>query len=224
MAGIEKSSQKIGQIISVIDEIAFQTNLLALNAGVEAARAGEAGRGFAVVASEVRALAQRSANAAREIKGLISASKTAVDAGVDLVQRTGEVFERIIAQVGEIYTAVSEITVNASDQSMRLAEVNSAVNQMDKVTQMNAGLATESTEASMALAEEAQQLSALVGSFQVASPGDMRGKNDAAGEPFRKDRPADIKGLAARLDSAFPGSEKKSRHRSAVDAARAARG
>jgi methyl-accepting chemotaxis protein len=119
---------------------------------------------------------------------------------------------------------VSAIAVNARDQSTRLAEVNSTVNQMDKVTQMNAGLATESTEASMALAEETRQLSALVGSFKVASPADMHGKNDAAGEPYRKDRPADIKGLAARLDSAFPASEKKPRPRPALGAARTARG
>ncbi|MBE7209758.1 MAG: methyl-accepting chemotaxis protein, partial [Gluconacetobacter diazotrophicus] len=143
MGGIERSSRQIGQIIGVIDEIAFQTNLLALNAGVEAARAGEAGRGFAVVASEVRALAQRSADAAREIKGLVSTSGKQVEDGVKLVDQAGVALERIVAQVAEINGAVTEIAASAQEQATGLAEVNTAVNQMDQVTQQNAAMVEE---------------------------------------------------------------------------------
>ena len=167
MSGIEKSSQQIGQIIGVIDEIAFQTNLLALNAGVEAARAGDAGRGFAVVASEVRALAQRSAEAAKEIKGLISASTTQVEQGVDLVAETGKALERIFIQVAEIDTIVSEIATSAQDQATGLQEVNTAVNQMDQVTQQNAAMVEESTAASHTLSQETEELTRLIGRFRV---------------------------------------------------------
>ena len=135
MHGIERSSREISQIIGVIDEIAFQTNLLALNAGVEAARAGEAGRGFAVVASEVRALAQRSADAAKEIKKLISASSVQVEQGVKLVGQTGEALTLMAAQVAEIDVIVGEIASSAQEQATALDEVNTAVNQMDQVTQ-----------------------------------------------------------------------------------------
>jgi methyl-accepting chemotaxis protein len=167
MGAIEKSSQQISQIIGVIDEIAFQTSLLALNAGVEAARAGDAGRGFAVVASEVRALAQRSAEAAKEIKGLISTSTTQVSHGVALVAETGKSLERIMAQVSEINNVVSEIAAGAKEQSTALEEVNSAINQMDQVTQQNAAMVEQSTAASFALSQETQQLSVLIGQFQV---------------------------------------------------------
>jgi methyl-accepting chemotaxis protein len=167
MGAIEKSSQQISQIIGVIDEIAFQTSLLALNAGVEAARAGDAGRGFAVVAAEVRALAQRSAEAAKEIKGLISTSTTQVSHGVALVAETGKSLERIMAQVTEINNVVAEIASGAKEQSTALEEVNSAINQMDQVTQQNAAMVEESTAASYALAEETEQLSVLIGQFQV---------------------------------------------------------
>ncbi|MEJ1975356.1 MAG: globin-coupled sensor protein [Acetobacteraceae bacterium] len=167
MGEIESSAGQIGQIIGVIDEIAFQTNLLALNAGVEAARAGEAGRGFAVVASEVRALAQRSAEAAREIKALIATSSTQVGAGVKLVGETGEALARIAAQVSEATTAVSAIAVSANEQSTGLAEVNTAMNQIDQVTQQNAAMVEESTAASRALMQEAEELARLVGRFRV---------------------------------------------------------
>jgi methyl-accepting chemotaxis protein len=167
MNGIEKSSQQIGQIIGVIDEIAFQTNLLALNAGVEAARAGDAGRGFAVVASEVRALAQRSAEAAKEIKSLIIASRGQVDQGVDLVAETGKALERIFTQVAEIDKVVSEIASSAQEEATGLHEVNTAVNQMDQVTQQNAAMVEESTAASHALAQETEELTRLIGRFQV---------------------------------------------------------
>jgi methyl-accepting chemotaxis protein len=168
MAQIEKSSHQISQIIGVIDEIAFQTNLLALNAGVEAARAGEAGKGFAVVASEVRGLAQRSAEAAKEIKQLISTSSVQVEHGVDLVGQTGEALERIVVQVSQITGLVSEIAASAQEQSTGLAEVNTAVNQMDQVTQQNAAMVEQSTAASHNLAQEAEELARLVARFQLS--------------------------------------------------------
>ncbi len=167
MAGIEKSSREIGQIIGVIDEIAFQTNLLALNAGVEAARAGDAGRGFAVVASEVRALAQRSAEAAKEIKALISTSGVQVGLGVAYVGQTGEALAAIVQQVAEIDGIVGEIASSAQEQATGLDQVNTAVNQMDQVTQQNAAMVEESTAASHALAQETGELTRLMGQFQV---------------------------------------------------------
>jgi methyl-accepting chemotaxis protein len=167
MSQIEASAKQINQIIGVIDEIAFQTNLLALNAGVEAARAGDAGKGFAVVASEVRALAQRSAEAAKEIKTLISTSTTQVSAGVDLVGQTGQALQRIVAQVSEINSLVSEIAASAQEQATGLSQVNTAVNEMDQVTQQNAAMVEESTAASHALAQEADELTRLVGRFEV---------------------------------------------------------
>jgi methyl-accepting chemotaxis protein len=170
MGQIETSSRAIGQIIGVIDEIAFQTNLLALNAGVEAARAGDAGRGFAVVASEVRALAQRSADAAKEIKALISTSSDQVRQGVELVARTGEALGRIASGVDEISTVVGEIAASAQEQSISLVQVNTAVNQMDQMTQQNAAMVEESTAASHALAREAEQLSAQVIRFELGAP------------------------------------------------------
>jgi methyl-accepting chemotaxis protein len=167
MSSIETSSREIGNIIGVIDEIAFQTNLLALNAGVEAARAGDAGRGFAVVASEVRALAQRSASAAKEIKTLISASSAQVGAGVELVGETGKSLERIVKQVNQINTVVIEIAASAQEQAAGLAEVNTAINQMDQVTQQNAAMVEESTAASHAMAQEAGDLARLIAQFKT---------------------------------------------------------
>jgi methyl-accepting chemotaxis protein len=167
MSAIESSSTQIGQIIGVIDEIAFQTNLLALNAGVEAARAGDAGRGFAVVASEVRALAQRSADAAKQIKSLISTSSQQVGQGVALVGETGKALDRIVQQVGRITVLVTEIAASAKEQATGLHEVNTAVNQMDQVTQQNAAMVEESTAASKNLALEAEALADLVGQFKV---------------------------------------------------------
>ena len=165
MSQIEGSAKQISQIIGVIDEIAFQTNLLALNAGVEAARAGDAGKGFAVVASEVRGLAQRSADAAKEIKALISASSAQVDSGVNLVGQTGQALERIIGRVAEIDGLVREMATSAQEQSTGLQQVNSAVNQMDQAIQQNAAMVEQSTAATHALADSADVLSGLVGAL-----------------------------------------------------------
>ena len=167
MGQIEQSAQQITQIIGVIDEIAFQTNLLALNAGVEAARAGDAGRGFAVVAQEVRALAQRSAEAAKEIKSLITASTEQVSSGVSLVDQTGQALERIVDQVARINGVVGEIAASAKEQATGLEEVNVAVIQMDQVTQQNAAMVEESTAASHSLAREADTLSRMMEQFRV---------------------------------------------------------
>ena len=177
MSGIEASAQQISQIIGVIDEIAFQTNLLALNAGVEAARAGDAGRGFAVVASEVRALAQRSAEAAKEIKTLISTSTQQVNQGVDLVGQTGEALGRIVVRVAQLSLLVTDIAASTQEQAVGLVQVNTAVNQMDQVTQQNAAMVEESTAASHALAQEAVALERLLSGFQLDA---------AAGEPSRR--------------------------------------
>lgn len=168
MGQIEGSAKQISQIIGVIDEIAFQTNLLALNAGVEAARAGEAGKGFAVVASEVRALAQRAAHAAKEIKGLISDSSQQVAQGVDLVGQTGEALSRIVGQVSDVHGLVADISGSTQEQAVGLGQVNSAVNEMDRVTQQNAGMVSETANAAADLAREAQILSQLIGRFRLA--------------------------------------------------------
>jgi methyl-accepting chemotaxis protein len=167
MARIEHSARQISQIIGVIDEIAFQTNLLALNAGVEAARAGEAGRGFAVVASEVRALAQRSADAAKEIKSLISTSSEEVEHGVRLVGETGDSLSGIVTKVLEISELVTEIAASAHEQAGALAQVNAAVSQMDQVTQQNAAMVEQSTAASRTLASETHELARLVAQFNI---------------------------------------------------------
>lgn len=167
MSSIERSSEEISQIISVIDEIAFQTNLLALNAGVEAARAGDAGRGFAVVASEVRALAQRSAEAAKEIKRLISTSTDLVSEGVDLVAATGKELEKIVNHVTDINSVINDIAASAQEQSSGLAEVNMAVIQMDQVTQQNAAMVEESTASSHQLAQESEELARLINNFKI---------------------------------------------------------
>jgi methyl-accepting chemotaxis protein len=178
MQRIEQSSNQISNIIGVIDEIAFQTNLLALNAGVEAARAGEAGKGFAVVAQEVRELAQRSAQAAKEIKGLISNSAAEVESGVKLVQATGEALKVIEAHVVNINTQLDAIAISSKEQSVGLAEVNTAVNQMDQVTQQNAAMVEESTAASSSLASESVRLRQLISQFQIEGA-------SSAGQPSR---------------------------------------
>ena len=174
MGQIESSSGQIAQIIGVIDEIAFQTNLLALNAGVEAARAGDAGRGFAVVASEVRALAQRSAEAAKEIKALISASTQHVGQGARLVGETGGALKRIVERVAEINGLVAEIAASSKEQANGLHEVNNAVNHMDQVTQQNAAMVEQSTAATHSLKSETAELGRLVGRFQLTGSDPVR--------------------------------------------------
>ena len=199
MGGIETSSRQIGQIIGVIDEIAFQTNLLALNAGVEAARAGDAGRGFAVVASEVRALAQRSAEDAKEIKGLISASATQVAQGVDLVGATGKALGRIVTQVAEIDTVVSGIAGSAQEQATALHQVNTALNQMDQVTQQNAAMVEETTAAAHMLNEESDEAARLVSRFQIG-----RMESEGIRAERKVSRPAPVIRAAVKTRAAQP--------------------
>ncbi|KQV29574.1 methyl-accepting chemotaxis protein [Rhizobium sp. Root1204] len=180
MTRIEGSSSKISQIIGVIDEIAFQTNLLALNAGVEAARAGEAGRGFAVVAQEVRELAQRSAGAAKEIKELIRNSATEVETGVTLVRSTGEALTEIESLVNRVNEHVASIATAAREQATGLAEVNTAVNSMDQMTQQNAAMVEETTAASQTLAQESRELKSLLQTFRLSTDNRQTGYSRAA--------------------------------------------
>jgi methyl-accepting chemotaxis protein len=173
MDEIAKSAAEISRIIGVIDKIAFQTSLLALSAGVEAARAGEAGRGFAIVAAEVRSLAQRSAEAAKEIKLLVTASTGRVDVGVKLVADTGRALEGIQTRVAEINGVVADIATGAREQAAGLDHVNSVIAQMDQKTQRDAAMAADSNAASQTLAEETRRLYAMIGKFQIG--GDARG-------------------------------------------------
>ncbi|MFW8637266.1 methyl-accepting chemotaxis protein [Cribrihabitans pelagius] len=183
MTGIEQSSTHISQIISVIDDIAFQTNLLALNAGVEAARAGEAGKGFAVVASEVRALAQRSSDAAMEIKTLIGDSSKQVERGVDLVGKTGEALQSIVARVGHISQLVSGIAESAAEQSTGLGEINTGVTQLDQVTQQNAAMVEEANAAGHMLKSDAAKLAGLVEHFKISGMAAAPARAEPAAAP-----------------------------------------
>jgi methyl-accepting chemotaxis protein len=182
MAAIEQSAQEIGQIVTVIDAIAFQTNLLALNAGVEAARAGDAGKGFAVVANEVRALAQRSADAAQDIKALITNSSTQVGAGVELVGETGDRLGEIVAKVGEINGLVEDIATAAGRQAQNLQQVNGTMRDMDRMTQQNAAMVEQSSAATHSLSEEAVRLTELVSTFRTR---DIDSRPDVAPAPDR---------------------------------------
>ncbi|MCX9147428.1 methyl-accepting chemotaxis protein, partial [Erythrobacter sp. WG] len=175
MGAIEQSAREITQIIDVIDGIAFQTNLLALNAGVEAARAGEAGKGFAVVANEVRALAQRSADAARDIKALIGKSTAHVGDGVSLVGETGTLLAEIVAQVGSVTAQVGAIAETTAAQASNLEQVNVAVGTIDRMTQQNAAMVEEATAATRSLSTEAQRLGELVARFRVSGGASLAG-------------------------------------------------
>ncbi|MCE7796643.1 methyl-accepting chemotaxis protein [Sphingobium sufflavum] len=171
MGAIESSSGEISQIITLMDGIAFQTNLLALNAGVEAARAGDAGKGFAVVANEVRALAQRSADAAKDIKDLITKSSEQVRLGVNLVGETGRVLDTIVNRIGEVNELVGGISDASGRQSNSLQHVHRAISDMDKMTQQNAAMVEESTAAARSMAGQAEQLANMVATFRVSTGG-----------------------------------------------------
>jgi methyl-accepting chemotaxis protein len=210
MGRIEQASREIAQITNVIDEIAFQTNLLALNAGVEAARAGEAGKGFAVVAQEVRELAQRSASAAKDIKALIGKSGEEVAGGVQLVQKTGEALSEIEARVGRINDHIHSIAVASREQATGLAEVNTAVNQMDQVTQQNAAMVEESSAATSKLSSEADALYRLVSQFTISADATSDRKADWPARPAlaaagNSPRRSPARAMAGALNRAFGG-------------------
>lgn len=183
MNKIQNSSQEISQIINVIDGIAFQTNLLALNAGVEAARAGDAGKGFAVVANEVRALAQRSADAARDIKALISTSSEHVSQGVELVGATGRALGEIVSRVGEVSSLVESIAESARQQVDMLSGVSRTVGQMDTMTQQNAAMVEQSNAAAQSLADESARMSGHVSHFRISQSGGFRAASRPAPAP-----------------------------------------
>ena len=169
MAAISESSRRIADIVGVIDGIAFQTNLLSLNAAVEAARAGEGGRGFAVVAAEVRNLALRSAEAAREIKALISDSTAKVDQGAERVDRAGRTMAGIVDAVQRVTAIMGEITAASSEQSSGITQVNRAVMHLDEATQQNAALVEEASAAAMSLQSQASGLAAAAAAFQLST-------------------------------------------------------
>ena len=194
MHEISASSRKIGDIIGLIDSIAFQTNILALNAAVEAARAGEQGRGFAVVASEVRSLAQRSAEAAKEIKGLIGSSVERVEDGSRLVSQAGETMTEIVSSVRRVSGIIEEITAASSEQSDNVAQISQSVSQLDNMTQQNAALVEESTAASESLREQAVQLTRAVAQFKLPAEGMRLSRHEDDG--YSHDAPTALLGQA----------------------------
>ena len=204
MQKIEQSSNEISSIIGVIDEIAFQTNLLALNAGVEAARAGDAGKGFAVVAQEVRELAQRSARAAKEIKDLIRNSSAEVQNGVHLVSETGQSLKTIETYIVTVNQHMDSIATSAKEQSVGLAEVNTAVNQMDQVTQQNAAMVEETSAAGATLATESSRLRELISHFQLGQTVHQTGAVTI--HSGHRPRPSPARILAAKANNAFSGN------------------
>jgi methyl-accepting chemotaxis protein len=206
MGEINESSRKIADIIGVIDEIAFQTNLLALNAAVEAARAGEQGRGFAVVASEVRNLASRSAEAAKEIKGLIQDSVAKVDDGSKLVDESGRTLEEIVGAVKKVTDLIAEISAASREQASGVEEVNKAVMSMDEMTQQNAALVEEASAATEALTEQAQSLTQLVAFFDLGNAATRRTRESAAA--LRADRPKTLHQVGTLRRPAAPRAER----------------
>ncbi len=201
MQAIEKSSGEIGNIIGVIDDIAFQTNLLALNAGVEAARAGESGKGFAVVAQEVRELAQRSAKAAKEIKALITKSGEQVRSGVSLVDETGRALSTMVGEVEEINRNIGSIVTSSREQSTGLQEINVSVNHIDQGTQQNAAMVEQTTAASHNLAKEVAALNALLSQFKL----DDGRASPRAATPVSRPAPSPARALGQKVASAFGG-------------------
>lgn len=200
---IETSSSQISNIIGVIDEISFQTNLLALNAGVEAARAGDAGKGFAVVAQEVRELAQRSAQAAKEIKDLIRSSSVEVENGVRLVRDTGEALRTSEGFVVIINCHMDAIATSAREQSVGLSEVNTAVNQMDQVTQQNAAMVEEANAAGAQLAVEAGRLRQLISQFEFGKAGQNKGGGVRPATPHAESTPSPAQQMVGTIAQAF---------------------
>ncbi|KIP99516.1 chemotaxis protein [Agrobacterium tumefaciens] len=204
MGKIERSSNEVANIIGVIDEIAFQTNLLALNAGVEAARAGDAGKGFAVVAQEVRELAQRSAQAAKEIKDLIRTSSVEVQSGVKLVSDTGAALTAIESYIVTVNQHMDAIAISAKEQAVGLGEVNTAVNQMDQVTQKNAAMVEETNAAGASLASESGKLRQLVSQFQLDSPQHV--DTIAVTQTLSRSAESSVRHLTGTLAKAFTGN------------------
>jgi len=202
MSEIEQSAGQIAQIIGLIDEIAFQTSLLALNAGVEAARAGESGRGFAVVAQEVRALAQRSADAAKQIKALIATSTSQVQRGVNLVGDTGAALDGIVVKVAEIDKIIAAIASSSQEQANGLVQVNIAVNQMDQVTQQNAAMVEQSTAATTSLRAEAADLDRRISKFRTGRGGAATGQPERAQPGRHAVRDNSVSRMQARLSAA----------------------
>jgi methyl-accepting chemotaxis protein len=175
MDEIRNSSQRIAEVISVMDEVAFQTNLLAINAAVEAAHAGDAGKGFAVVANEVRGLAQRSADAAKDIRALIAASSKQIASGVGSVGQTGESLQRIVKLIETVDQLVSEFATSAQEQSRGLQSISGAASDMNHVTQQDAAAIEESNTSTRALKTEMDQLAQLIGQFDVGQPAQVAG-------------------------------------------------
>jgi methyl-accepting chemotaxis protein len=206
MGEIEGSSRKISDIIGVIDEIARQTNLLALNAAVEAARAGEAGRGFAVVASEVRNLAQRSSQAAKDIKDLITSSGSQVQNGVGLVNKAGGALAEIVESINRVATIVSDIASASSEQASGIEEVNKALTQMDEVTQQNSALVEQATATAKTLDQQAQTMSEQVAFFRLDEGRSVQAKVERAAVPIRQ--PA-VESAKPRAAAAKQGASKR---------------
>jgi methyl-accepting chemotaxis protein len=208
MGEINTASKRIVDIITTIDEIAFQTNLLALNAAVEAARAGEQGRGFAVVAAEVRGLAQRAAAAAREIKSLIKDSVTKVDAGSELVNRSGRTLDEIVASVKRVTDLIAEIAAANHEQAQGIEQVNRTVAQMDQVTHAAASQAEEISSTAESLASQARQLQVLVGRFTLD-------EGSAAVPPERRSSPGPVpvaRPAARRVEPVLTGARNGAGH------------